>query len=96
VEVEVDCPAPGYLVLADAWAPGWRAAVDGAPALIERANLAVRAVRVPGGAHTVTFLYQPRWRVAGPALSLCGILLAAVLILAAVLPWRRHRGRTGP
>ncbi len=96
VQVQVDCPAPGFLVLADAWAPGWRAAVDGAPVLIERANLAVRAVRVPGGAHTVTFRYLPRWRVAGPVLSLCGIILAAVLILAALLPWRPHVWRAGP
>lgn len=85
VVVEVDCPASGYLVLADSHAPGWHATVDGVPAVLERANLAIRAVAVPHGSHRVTFSYQPRWRVAGPALSLTGILLAAGLILSAAV-----------
>ncbi len=96
VAVEFTCPAPGYLVLADSFAPGWLAMVDGVPALIERANLAVRAVKVPRGQHTVTFSYRPRWRVAGPAVSLAGILLALVLILAAALPPRRSGESNGP
>ncbi len=96
VEVELDCPGPGYLVLGDAWAPGWRAEVDGVPALIERANLAVRAVRVPGGEHNVIFRYQPRWRLAGPLASLLGLVLAGGLILAGALPSRRKERRAGP
>jgi hypothetical protein len=95
VEVELTSPAPGYLVLADSFAPGWRAMLDGTPALIEQANLAVRAVKVPRGRHTVTFSYRPRWRVAGPAISLAGILLALVLLLAAALPPGRGRERGG-
>lgn len=93
VEVEVDCPARGYLVLADSFAPGWQVSVDGAPALVERANLALRAVKVPGGLHTVIFSYRPRWRVAGPVISLIGIMLAAGLILAAFMPLRRGSWR---
>jgi len=81
VAVAMECPGPGYLVLSDAWAPDWRAFVNGAPALVERANLAVRAVAVPGGRHTVTFSYRPRWRTAGPLLSLTGLLLAGGLLL---------------
>jgi len=91
VEVAVDCPADGYLVLADSWAPGWRAEVDGAPALVERANLAQRAVRVPAGKHTVAFRYRPRWRVAGPLVSLAGLMLAGGVILISLTgkrPWR--------
>ena len=94
--MELDCPGPGYLVLGDAWAPGWRAEVDGVPALIERANLAVRAVRVPGGEHHVTFRYQPRWRLVGPLASLLGLVLAGGLILAGALPSRRKERRAGP
>ena len=53
-------------------------------------------MRVPGGAHTVTFRYRPRWRVAGPAVSLLGIALTFVLILAAVVPWRPGNGEGRP
>lgn len=95
VAVAVDCPGDGYLVLADSWAPGWRAEVDGAPALVERANLALRAVKVPRGRHTVVFSYRPRWRVAGPLISTGGLVLIAGLILfsGSRRPSRRARLR---
>jgi len=92
VTVVVDCPAPGHLVLADSWSPDWRAEVDGAPALIVRANMAVRAVKVPAGSHTVTFTHQPRWRLAAPALTLLGLGLAGLLVIGALLPLRRTAG----
>ena len=38
VEVEVETPRAAYLLLSDAWAPGWSARVDGAPAAILRAE----------------------------------------------------------
>jgi membrane protein YfhO len=58
-----DSPQGGYAVLADAWAPGWSATVDGMPAQIERADLVLRAVRVPPGPHEVRMSYRtPRLR----------------------------------
>jgi len=51
--------APGLLVLADSYYPGWRAFVDGKEERILRANLFFRAVSLGVGEHTVEFRYQP-------------------------------------
>jgi hypothetical protein len=85
--VELQCPtsAGGYAVLLDAWAPGWSATLDGAPAEIERADMVVRAVRVGPGEHKITFSYStPGLRV--------GALLSVVAWAAAVLLAQRARG----
>src|SRR5262249_40203799 len=44
VALRCSAAAPAYAVLLDAWAPGWTATVDGAPAEILRADGYVRAV----------------------------------------------------
>lgn len=50
---------PGYVVLSDAYYPGWRARVDGEPAEIHIANGAFRAVRVAPGGHDVEMRFEP-------------------------------------
>ncbi len=86
LEIEVESPAAGYLVLSDPYYPGWQAEVDGNPAEILRANYAFRAVRVPAGMHRVTMAFTPAtWR-GGLAITLITILL---LTVGAVLAWRR-------
>lgn len=74
VVIEAQAAAPGYLVLSDAWYPGWQATVDGAPAAIERANIHFRAVYLDSGPHTVEFVYHPvSWRI-GLTTSLLSLL----------------------
>ena len=59
VSVEVDAPGGGWLVLFDAWHPGWFASVDGIPAEVLRANVMFRAVEVAPGRHLVRFEFHP-------------------------------------
>ncbi len=76
-------PAPGYLVLADAFAPGWRATLDGSPAPILRANGLFRAVAVGPGEHSVVMTYAPASVRLGLGTSAVGLLLALGLGIVA-------------
>jgi hypothetical protein len=76
IDVEGD---GGFLVLNDVWYPGWEARIDGAPAHLHRANIALMGVVVPSGAHHVEFTFVPRSKVVGAWLS-----AAAALVLAGV------------
>jgi len=85
VELRARSEAEGYLVLADAYYPGWEATVDGQPVPIREANGYVRAVRLAAGEHEVVFRYRPasfRW---GAAVSLAAV---ALLLVGA---WRVRR-----
>ncbi|MGD9497592.1 MAG: hypothetical protein AB7Y46_14925 [Armatimonadota bacterium] len=59
VRVQGEMPPGSWLVLADVAYPGWRAWVDGRAATIVPANLVLRAVHLPRGAHVVQFAYLP-------------------------------------
>lgn len=58
IEISVDAPEDGYVVLTDTHYPGWDATVDGKPEEILPAFYAFRAVPVKKGSHTVKFMYQ--------------------------------------
>lgn len=79
VTVEVDSPGPGLLVVAEAWYPGWRATVNGAPAPCVAANAWMRAVPVPAGRSRVVLSFRSRYLALGAAVSLgtLALLLAA-------------------
>jgi len=80
VVLNVDAASDALLVLSDLYYAGWRAAVDGRPADILRANYLVRAVAVPAGRHTVSFVYEPASFKAGMAASLAGGLAIALMV----------------
>ena len=59
IAIETDGPGPAFLVVADAWFPGWRAELDGAPARIVRVDQMLRGVRLPAGLHRLRMTYEP-------------------------------------
>jgi hypothetical protein len=93
VALEAHLAAPGWVVLVDAYDPGWRVEVDSRPAALLRANLAFRAVAVPPARHHVLLRYRPREVLTGVALTL---LTAAAAAAACWLSSGRARGPARP
>lgn len=60
LEVVVEVPGSGlvWMLYSDVWHPGWKAAVNGKPAPVRRANLAYKAVRLEPGANRVEFSFR--------------------------------------
>ena len=95
VLVEVSLDAPGWLVLADSYFPGWRAYVrprgtgeeaeQAVPIL--RADGNCRAVHLPAGQHTVRFKYTPDSVKVGFFISFLAVM--ALLLMVGVWLWRR-------
>ncbi len=71
----------GYLLVDDAWFPGWHARVDGVETPVVRANVYFKAVWVPEGARHVELTYEPTSLRLGAAISGAAILIAAVLLI---------------
>jgi uncharacterized membrane protein YfhO len=71
---------PGWLVIAQAWYPGWKARVNGIETPILRANYAFGAVKLDAGASRIELDYEPK------SLIVCGVItLASALACAAWL-----------
>ncbi len=82
VVIEAHLGEPGYLVLTDAYYPGWHAILDGQAAAILRADYYFRAVLLPEGEHRLEFVYDP--------LSLrLGVFLSGVALICLIgcLAW---------
>jgi hypothetical protein len=83
--------APGWLVLADVWFPGWTCEVDGKAVPIRRANFLFRTVPIPAGEHTVVFQFAPASYAWGRRLS--EAILAILISWNIVVCLRRLRAR---
>ncbi|MBH5391893.1 hypothetical protein [Bradyrhizobium diversitatis] len=59
VDVEVDAPSGGLLLLNDVWHPWWRAMVDGESSDILRGNFIFSGVALRPGHHTVSLTFHP-------------------------------------
>ncbi len=87
VVVEATTTAPGLLVVADTWMPGWSAKLDGRPVSLLEGDLAHRVVVLPtAGTHQVVMTYQPPGAALGRAIStftaFAWTLTGLVLLLA--------------
>jgi len=73
---------PSILVLSQAYDPGWRVAVDGAPAPVLRVDYAFDGVALAPGRHTVRFLMAPR------SLRIGALITAVALLVTGALAFR--------
>jgi hypothetical protein len=89
VDLEVEAPAGGMLLLSDTYHPFWTAWVNGREVPVHRADLALRAVRVPAGTSRVSFRYQPR-----PLAIAAGIGLATMVLALGLTLWPSRRRAT--
>jgi hypothetical protein len=94
--VRVTTAAPGLLVVASTWMPGWTATVDGRPAQVERGNHWQQVVALPeAGAHEVVLRYVPPGLATGTFVSAAafvawgawGVLLAVRRVGALRFDW---------
>ena len=85
ITLRVQVPEGGWLVLADAPFPGWRAWVDGEEAEWLPANLINRALFLPPGDHLVV------WRYRTPSLVPGAVGSGAGLLLLLAMGWRALR-----
>ncbi len=81
----------GFLLVADAYAPGWQATVDGESTNILAADVALRAIPVAEGQHQIVFAYRPLWWRLGATLASLGLMLALVWMLNGWLVKRRRK-----
>jgi len=89
IEVNATSPGGGFVVLSEAYYPGWQVRIDdGAPQPVVRADLALQGVSVPTGRHVVTFEFVSHSRRLGLALGAAGLLALAATALAG---WRTSR-----
>lgn len=56
---KTESDSPKLLFLSDAYAPGWKATIDGKKSRVYRADYTFRAIAVPVGNHTVRMYYEP-------------------------------------
>lgn len=83
LRIDVDmADGRGFLMVADAFAPGWHATIDGEPAELAATHLAFRAVALREGEHTVEFVYRPwSWKFGLPS------FFAGIALFVGYLAW---------
>lgn len=72
---------PGFLVLSEIHIPYWKARVNGENRPVHKADLALMAVPLPAGSHTVVFSYESPWIRKGARITLLGLAICIFLIL---------------
>jgi hypothetical protein len=59
LELRVNCPANGWLLVTDRWSRGWQATVNRAPVQVYGGDFIFRAIPVRAGENEIDFTYRP-------------------------------------
>ena len=81
VDIDVLSKGNSFLVLSDAFFPGWKAYVDGKKREIFRTNVAIRGVFIEDGQHRVEFKYEPRPLYFGALVSFTTLMLLLAFLI---------------
>ncbi|AMV39185.1 YfhO family protein [Planctomyces sp. SH-PL62] len=101
VELDVTLDAPGIVVLADVYYPGWKLTIDGQPSPVYRVNRMMRGAAVESGTHHLVYSYEPRSFRLGLLVSMAGLGVALGLAAFASrrprtpLPWTAAVAKPG-
>lgn len=82
IELLVETPTPGILVLSEWYYPGWQVEVDGQAVELLRVNAGLRGVALDAGEHTIVLDYHPLSYRIGLGISLGSLVAIVVLLIA--------------
>lgn len=85
--IQVETKREAWLVLTEAWYPGWTATVDDVPAEILRADHFVQALKMSPGKHEVRFQFRSGTLRAGSWIAFVTLIAGS----AALAAWRMRR-----
>jgi hypothetical protein len=77
--------APGHVVLADSFYPGWSVELNESPAEILKVNVLARGVAVPAGEHIIEFVYKPKSIRTGFVIAGCSFFVILLLAFQAYI-----------
>lgn len=81
VVIETNTDRNAILTLSDNYYPGWKAYVNNEEVSIYRANFTFRAVEVPKGKYTITFVYKPQSFHYGILISASSLIAFGIFVL---------------
>jgi len=96
IDIEVECPAGGVLVVNTSFFPGWQASIDGSTAGVFMVDGGFMGLELPGGARTVRLRFAPAWLTTLFLFSTAAWVALTTVFVACVLPWLCRGGRPAP
>jgi hypothetical protein len=81
ITIGVDMGNPGFLVLSEAWYPGWKAYDNNKEIKIYRADYILRAVYLEEGTHKVDFVFEPKSFKIGFLITIVTLLTIVFLLI---------------
>jgi hypothetical protein len=96
IEMKVTSGRDGLLVLSEIHYPAWKAAVDGRPVNLLRADYALRAIVVQAGTHSVVCSFESAPFKRGVLITIVSLILTMGLLTATFLIKRFNPGGSAP
>ena len=93
IDVSLDAPAPAgsALIVSENFYPGWKATVDGKPAVVDRADFTLIGVPLTAGARRIELRYDSPPYHTGKIVTLIAIALAIAWSVIGYLAERKRR-----